>query len=334
MTTFLRRRRLARAACVAFSATVGLVICPASGAVTKPVSLRVVGPAGQSLAQHIQYTTTSRIKTSPRADCFGAGTGGSGERIRTAGATAMGALQDAKKIVESLRPLRVTDTYLDDGYGLGLCGIGGYKATGSAYWYLKQNHAGASVGGSQLMVDRGDEILWYLTPTYPAGVELALKAPVVAAPSTPFEVTVTEYADDGSVAPAVGATVTGGLAPTDSSGKTLVSATAGSAALTATRSGAIPSNLARVCVMADSSQCPDGPPQLIVGTTKDDKMIGTRGDDRIIARGGDDTIIVRRSGHDRITCGSGDDRVIALRSNVAEKAPDPSCELFLIRPSS
>ena len=144
---FLPRFRLGGAAAAAISA---LLLLPGTAlAATIGVDLRVVNTAGQTLTEHRQYTSTVRIRTDPRANCFGQGTGGSGDRVRVNGATALGAVRDGLAWDRDLRPLSVTDAFLDDGFGLGVCGIGGFKAQGSSFWYLKAHHVGSQVSGSR-----------------------------------------------------------------------------------------------------------------------------------------------------------------------------------------
>jgi len=204
----------------------------------------------------------------------------------------------------------VTDAFADQGFGLGVCGIGGFPSKGSSFWYVKRNHIGAQVSGSQLTVHQGDDILWYLSPSFPPPRELALQAPARARPSVPFEVTVYSYADDGTRHPAVGARVTGAAAPTDSAGHATVTAPAGTDVLRATHSPAIASNHVSVCVSADPSKCPDAHGKRIIGSDQADQIAGTRGWDSIWARGGNDRIDLRSGGMDQVGCGAGTDQVI------------------------
>lgn len=284
-----------------------------AGAATKGVALRVVNTAGKTLAEQQQYTGSVKIKTDPGAECFGQGTGGSGDRVSVKGATALGAVRDALPWDGDLRPLSVTDTFLDDGFGLGVCGIGGFESQGSSYWYLKADHVGAQVSGSQLKLHRGQHVLWYLTPSYPPPAELGLRAPARAQPSIPYQVTVFSYADDGTRSRAAGATVNGALAPTDATGHTMVtSAAAGTDVLQATHSPDIPSNSVRVCVDADPSACP---------TAHGKRIFGSAHADRIDIRGG---------GVDRVHCGRGRDRVIVERGDHDDHVA-ASCERVIRR---
>jgi hypothetical protein len=295
-------------------------------AATKGVALRVIDSAGHTLAEHQQYTGSVRIKTDPDADCFGQGTGGSGDRVPVAGATALGAVSDALRWDGDLRPLSVTDTFVDDGFGLGVCGIGGVESQGSSFWYLKADHVGAQVSGSQLTLHRGERILWYLTPSYPPPAELELRAPARAEPGVPYEVTAFSYGDDGTRTAAVGASVDGADQPTDAAGHTMVtSASAGSDVLRATHGPDIPSNHVKVCVNADASACPVGHGKRIYGSHAADRVHGTRGVDIVKVGPGDDRVNIRGGGADRVSCGGGADRVIAHRGDHDDQIAS-SCE--------
>src|SRR5919106_2422790 len=131
---------------LACAAAISLTVPALAGAKSKTVGgeLRVVGPDGQSLAELVQYTGTVRVPTDPDALCFGQGSGGSGARVKLTGPTALGAVQDASATARDVRPLSITDAF---DFGLGVCGIGGFQASGSGSWYLKHDHAGAQVGG-------------------------------------------------------------------------------------------------------------------------------------------------------------------------------------------
>jgi hypothetical protein len=293
------------------AAVVVSLLLPAAALATRGIDLRVVNTAGRTLAEHRQYTGTVRIKTDPHANCFGEGTGGSGDRVEVKGATALGAVRNALARDRDLRPLSVTDAFLDDGFGLGVCGIGGFESQGSSFWYLKGDHVGSQVSGSQLKLRRGEDVLWYLSPTFPPPPELRLKAPASAQPNAPYQVTVYSYADDGTRSAAPGATVTGATAPTGPAGHTMVTSTAaGTDTLRATRGQDIPSNRVKVCVNQDSSKCPDAHGLRIFGSRRADRIRGTRGWDAINAGSGRDVVDLRDGGRDRVGCGRGRDKVI------------------------
>lgn len=193
----------------------------AATAVAKGVSadLRVVGKGGKVLTEQTLSTGTTTIKTSPKANCFGAGSAGSGDSVTIKGATALGLLGQASKSSASLRPLLITDAF---DFGLGICGVGGSKVSGKASWYLKVNHKGATVSGDAVKLSAGDEVLWDLAPSYPYPNELALEAPESVTAAAPFEVRVVSYDEKGKRKPVSGATVTGASAPTGADGRATV----------------------------------------------------------------------------------------------------------------
>jgi hypothetical protein len=226
----------------------------AASAVAKGVAadLRVVGKGGKVLTEQALSTATTAIKTSPKANCFGAGTGGSGKSVTVKGATALGLLGQASKSTASLRPLLVTDAF---DFGLGICGVGASKVSGKASWYLKVNHKGAMVSGDAVKLKPGDEVLWDLAPSYPYPNELGLEVPDSALGGQPFQVTVYSYDEKGKRKPVSGATVTGASGPTDSGGKATVTLSA-PAPLVATHGKDIPSPAEQVCI---GIACPAGP---------------------------------------------------------------------------
>jgi hypothetical protein len=225
----------------------------AAGAVAKGVSadLRVVGKGGKALTEQTLSTGTTTIKTSKSANCFGAGTGGSGKSVTIKGATALGLLGQAAKATGSLRPLLVTDAF---DFGLGICGVGGSLVTGKASWYLKVNHKGAQVSGDAVKLQAGDEVLWDLAPSYPYPNELALVAPESALANQPFQVHVFSYDEKGKKKPVSGATVTGASGPTGADGGATVTLTAPTK-LRATHGKEIPSPPRAVCM---GIICPTG----------------------------------------------------------------------------
>src|SRR5690242_20393856 len=106
--------------------------------------LRVVGAGGKVLAEKPVPMASTAVKTSPKATCFGPGSGGSGEDAQLKGNTAMGLLASGARTIAALRPLLISDSF---DFGLALCGIGSSVAKGKASWYLKINHESLEVGG-------------------------------------------------------------------------------------------------------------------------------------------------------------------------------------------
>jgi hypothetical protein len=209
------------------------------------VDLRVIGKADKVLTEQSLVTGTTSIKTSPKATCFGKGTGGSGRSVKVNGPTALGALNQAAGKTASLRPLLVTDAF---DFGLGVCGIGPSKGTKTLSWYLKVNHRNPERSGEKVKIREGDEVLWALTG-FPYPEELSLVAPKEATPGLPFVVQVFAYDDKGKRKPAKGALVTGGAGPTDAKGKTSVTLAA-PASLRATDAKDLPSAAVPVCAAA------------------------------------------------------------------------------------
>jgi hypothetical protein len=322
--------RILRAARLAAIAAACLVALPATAAASKPADLRIVDSSGETLAEHTQYTGKTTIRARAAADCFGDGTGGSGERVTVPGATALGAARDASRWDRDIRPVLITDAF---DFGLGVCGFADAVAPQTGYWYLKVNRVGALVGGDQARIRRGDRVLWYLIEDFnePLPTELSIKAPARTA-AEQFSVRVWEYADDGSRAPAAGAAVTGASALTGPDGRTVVEAAFGDPRgpgakleLRATRAGSIPSEVGHTCLAPRPRACGSKPPTTIRGTGGSETVRGTgcdddidpgRGRDLVRAGAGDDTIDVRGGGRDSVRCGGGEDRVRADRRDT------------------
>ncbi len=287
-------------------------------------------PNGQ-LDDITQYSDTTTMPTSPQADCFGAGSNGSGQGVPVQGANALGVVVEAAESRRRLNPLLLTDKFVADGFGLGVCGIGGQVATGSAFWYTKVDHTGLQVGGSQFPIHGGQQVLWYLAPSFPPPAELVLDAPVRQPIGVPFQVTALAYGDDGTPAPAAGAVLTGSGPPvtTDSSGHALVTVSGtGSRQIQATRGADIPSAMTEICSYDVVTDCPSARGRIIVGSDGADEIAGTAGDDQVKPRAGndavralagDDRMDVRGGGRDRVNCGGGTDSVKADKRDKLAK---------------
>jgi hypothetical protein len=193
----------------------------AAGASAKgfQATLRVVGAEKTVLAEQLVTARDISVKSSPKATCFGAGTGGSGKAVALKGNTALGLLADGAKTIKQLAPLSISDHF---SFGLAVCGVGGSVANGKASWYLKINHKGASVSGNKAKIKAGDEVLWDLAPGYPYPEELVVSAPTQATAGVPFAVHVYAYDEKGRHKPVQGAAVTGAIGPTDAQGKVMV----------------------------------------------------------------------------------------------------------------
>ena len=239
--------RLAAACALALVFTV--VTAGAAAAKGTPAQLRVV--AGQKvLADKTLRTGTTAVPTSRAATCFGKDQGGSGKKVRIAGATALGLLAQGARSTPSLRPLLITDAF---SFGLGLCAIGGAEATGEGFWQLRVNHRTSEVGGDSVKLNSGDSVLWFLTPSFEASTEeLWLKAPKRVRAGQPFAVRVFAYDEKGRRKPAAGVRVSGAKQRTNKGGQAMVTLQR-PAKLIARQGQYIPSDRAAICV---DGKCP------------------------------------------------------------------------------
>ena len=301
-----------------------LVVPATASARSVGANLRVEATNGTILADVTQYTSPGKLKADPKAKCFQGGVGGSGNTVKFPNPTALDLLVDALRNVKALRPLSITDEF---SFGLGVCGIGGFEPKNNdQFWYLKRNRVGSQVGGDQLKVHNGDQILWYLAPEFPVGDELALKLPARAKPRTAVTATVVGYTDAGKRSPVKGARLPFAHGPTDANGHaTLEFPKQGTDRVQAKRTGDIPSNVVTVCVSANLAKCPAHQGRRIFGSPRADRIRTTSGDDRIAARDGDDRIRLRPGGADRVNCGPGSDVVVRKRSDRDDRIGS-SCE--------
>jgi hypothetical protein len=214
-------------------------------------TLRVVGAGNKVIAEELVKTSDISVKTTPKATCFGSGTGGSGKAVALKGNTALGLLADGAKTIKQIAPLSISDHF---SFGMAVCGVGKSTAKGKASWYLKINHKGASVSGNKAKIKAGDEVLWDLAPGYPYPEELVVSAPTQATAGVPFAVHVYAYNEKGKRKPVQGAAVTGAIGPTDKSGKVMITLMEPTG-LIAGLGNDIPSAVVPVCL---GTQCPAG----------------------------------------------------------------------------
>ena len=287
------------------------VAAPAASAAI-PVDLRVEGAAGRALTADRYLTDSTRIKTAKEPpNC-----NGSGKNKKVDGTTALGTLVDGSLVNSRLDPLLVSDEFP---FGLFVCGVGGSNASGSqTFWLYKVNHVAPSVGGDQLAVKPGDDVLWYFVVNdgLNSGDELGLVAPARVKPGEQFDATVFAWDAAGVQRPVQGATVAGGgaSATTDAAGVAhLTLNRRGSRTLRATLDPNVPSAPTKVCVNADLSKCARARGTRIWGSRRAESIRGTAGRDSILAGAGNDTVSVRRGSVDRVRCGAGSDAVRAGR---------------------
>jgi hypothetical protein len=236
------------AAC-ALVAILSLSIVASAAAKGLRADLRVAVAGGAVLAEKTVAARTTSVKSSPKAECFGKGSGGSGKSVSIRGNTAMGLLAAGSKSTTALRPLLISDAF---DFGIALCGVGGKMAKGEGSWYLKVNHKSLSVGGDQATIKRGDDVLWALVSSYPYPEELSLQAPQRVKAGRSFTVRVFAYDEKGKRKPVEGATVNGAAGRTGADGR--VKVTLGKPRRLIARHGKdIPSGKAAVCV---GGKCP------------------------------------------------------------------------------
>ena len=168
-------------------------------------TLRVVGKGGKVADRTDPADRHDLVKTSPKANCFGAGTGGSGKSVTIRGADrARGCWRRPRRSTAALRPLLVTDAF---DFGLGICGVGGSKVQRQSLLVPEGEPQGPQVSGDAVKLKAGDEVLWDLAPSYPYPNELALEAPETRYAGVPFTVHVFSYDEKGKRKPVAGATV-------------------------------------------------------------------------------------------------------------------------------
>jgi hypothetical protein len=293
------RSTAARSVALVLSLIVALALPTAASGRSEHADLRVVTSDGTTLADYRQYADDVRVRASEKADCFGPDNPSSNRRYRLEEPNPLGVLAEAANHSRSLSPLRLTDAFVDDGFGFGVCSIGGFETVGFAYWYLAVNRVGATTGPDLVPMESGDRHLWYLTkgtePGFPN--ELVLRAPARVEPGVPFEVRVVRFAGDGSSEPAAGALVTNGLAPTGPDGRTTAVVTDGFTRLQA--SGAdddVPSSRVAVCASETPADCPAARGLRIFGSAGDDRIRATRGPDVVRCRRGDDVVLLPGGG--------------------------------------
>jgi hypothetical protein len=311
------RSRLRHGAVIAAAIVVVLTAAGSAAAKTKWADLRVVTHTGRTLAEFRQYTGSTTVRSSTKADCFGSPS--KDKRYRLDSPNALGILKDALATDRALRPLVLSDAFVDDGFGLGVCSMGGFETVGFSYWDLVVNHVVSSTGASLTPVHNGDRILWYFTSgSEPASGpnELVLKAPPSSAPGDPFTVKVLRFTGQGTSSPAGGVVVTAGdrrVGTTSANGEARVRLPRSATLQATATANDSPSNQVAVCVSAAKSRCPKAHGKRIYGSKRADRIRGSRGWDRIKARGGADVVNLRSGGHDRVSCGGGRDAVVLDR---------------------
>lgn len=226
---------------------------PALAATPGVVTVRVVGPAPtfETLTPLTQVTTTASTLTKYGGSCSG-----------TSAAAALDVATAGRW--EGSWSLEFGDYEVTSIDGLSLPP---FQSGESGYWAFWLDYKEAEVGVCKQQLNPGDQALFfpacYGEACPPAPNVLDLQAPESAEAKAPVTITVVAHTPEGKEQPAAGVVVSGGGASgeTDSTGKaTLTFAGAGSYALHAGQSGAVPGE-ALICVHAgDDGTCGTPPP--------------------------------------------------------------------------
>jgi hypothetical protein len=225
-----------------------LLLC-AAPAVAAPVTVNLRVEGTNATVFEGSVTTDAKTVTTAAGGSHKCD-GTNGGTSNTAGGTPTTALDDASKTAGFTWDGSYSSSF-DDFLIERIASDGGVGApfTGS-FWNLIVNRAGAAAGGCQIRVNTGDQVLLeWQDGTKP---NLQLTAPASAQAGQPVDVTVQQYASNGVLAPAVGASVGGATSGADGH----ASVTFGSAGVQhvkAARADAIRSNAVDVCVYAPGS---------------------------------------------------------------------------------
>lgn len=299
-----------------------------ASAKTRLAELRVEGP-GVTLDHGTWYVTgpESARKSKPADDCERAA-----GHIAIAGPTPLSLVASGEVANADLSQVRVR---MDEA-GLFVCEIGGIVGRtftdpdGFAGWIYYQDLVFGSAPADQLELAREDHILWVYSDfgtAEPANTGEVLEMLDVPARSDgSFTLRVREHGFDGSVDPAVGATIEGAQSVNDlGDGTYEVTVSDGFTRLRATRGLDVPSNSTKTCSLEQSSQCPKAHGRMIVGSARRDDLSGTRGFDKIDSRRGDDDIDLSQPGQDIVSCGAGEDTILLGKGDRDDQI-DENCE--------
>jgi hypothetical protein len=212
------------------------IAAPAAEAAPVSVNLRVEGQSRTIFDGPV--TTDGHTITTPSGGthpCDGTNNGAHPGPVPTATA----ALDDGAR----LNNLTWDAAWFDSFQDYAVNRVADESATSSQFWGYAVNFKFASVGGCQMRVNQGDEVLWIFDAFSKTNV-LKLAGPGAATTGAPVTVQVT---DGGDGSPQAGASVGG--AQTGADGRaTLSFADAGVHRLKAERAGSVRSNTITLCV--------------------------------------------------------------------------------------
>lgn len=180
-------------------------LVPVGAVGEEPVSVdvRVVTFKGRVLADRSVLTGTTTVRTSRKATCLGGEP--TADRKVVEGPTALGALAGLSGRLPRLDPLLLSGAF---DFGIGVCGVGRFVASGTQWWALKVNGSLASAGGDSTVVENGDQVLWYLDRSYARPFPDELRMKVLGDPAGPaLRVRVLALDGSGKARPAPGARI-------------------------------------------------------------------------------------------------------------------------------
>jgi hypothetical protein len=225
-----------------------LLSCSPALAAPATVDLRVEG-ATQTLHDGALTTDGHDVTTAAGGTHKCDGTNGGANP--SAGPTMTSALDDGARTAGFTFD-GTYDTGYDDFF---ISTIGSDTNTGAPnfqpYWGLFVNYVASSAGGCQTRVHTGDKVQFLYSDFGQPLLELS-GAPVKAETGQSFSVSVKQHDGNGASAPALGASVAGQTTAADGSA-TVSFSTPGVKTFKATRSGAVRSNGAQVCVYTPGS---------------------------------------------------------------------------------
>ena len=130
-----------------------------------PTSASSTPRAGRSPSPPVHGTRPDPDRQ--RRDCFGQGTGGSGDRVNGRRAPPRSAC--SRRVPQRSGPApRSRSPTPSTVSASASAGSAASSSQGSSFWYLKRNHVGSQVSRQPDQVHQGDEILWYLIAQLPA----------------------------------------------------------------------------------------------------------------------------------------------------------------------
>ena len=242
------------------------------------------------------------------------------------GATALGAVRDA--LAPGTRPSPA---------------VGDRCLPGRRFRPRRLRHRWLQVAGLELLVpearsrrgpglrqpaqacSQGEDVLWYLSPSFPPPPELRARGPASAQPNVPYQVTVYSYADDGNPHPGCRRDGDRRRRPTGAAGHTMVTSPAGTDMLRATRGAGHPVEPGQG--LRECAICRSARRRMASGSSAAAarRITGRAAGTRSRPGGGPDVVDLPGGGRDRVSCGGGA-RQGDRRARRPQRSDRPSCE--------